>query len=175
MSINVPARAFLIICTCMTVTACGGWQMRGTQIAALGIDIVDLRASGAPTLAVELRRQLVNSGIRVGGSATQADATILVSDEVFDRRVLSVDANTGKVREVEVGLQVSFQLLGPDGSEVIPMDNLQWERDFVFDELALLGTVEQERVLRSDLTEDAAHSILLRLEAIRAAPQTAPR
>jgi len=43
---------------------------------------------------------------------------------------------------------------------------LNWVRDLIFDETALLGTNEQEQVIRRGLAEDAAKTVVLRLEAI---------
>jgi LPS-assembly lipoprotein len=169
MSITIARFTTLLLCA--SLASCGGWHLRGSQFAELGVSAIELRTSGAPTVDAELRRALSDSGVSVTNQAGKADAILVVSDEAFDRRVLSVDAATGKVREVEIGLRVAFQLLRPDGLEVTPLDTVQWERDFVFDELALLGTVEQETLLRQSLAEDAAYSLLLRLDALRTTTQ----
>ncbi|MCP5145036.1 MAG: hypothetical protein H6978_09455 [Gammaproteobacteria bacterium] len=160
-------RKLLLVLVSVALSACGGWHLRGTQLAELGIRSVELRTSGAPILGNQLRQALLYSGVTVNGRNATPDVSMIVSNEQFDRRVLSVDAETGKVREVEVGLRVDFQLLDAQGLPLTERRQLEFERDFVFDELRLLGTVEQENLIRQALAEDAANSLLIRLDAVR--------
>jgi outer membrane lipopolysaccharide assembly protein LptE/RlpB len=99
-------------------------------------------------------------------SKSDVQAVIELSEEEYDRRVLSVDPDTGKVREVELGLEVKFSVRGRDGKLLIPPERLSWVQDFVFDENSLLGTTERESIIELELAQDAARSIMLRLETI---------
>jgi LPS-assembly lipoprotein len=159
-------RTAIIAVLCVAVSGCGGWHLRGTQWAGSGLERIELRDSGAPSVAAQIRTVLGHSGIALVTAGTPADATIVIGNEIFDNRVLSIDAVTGKVREVEVALQIEFELLDGQGQTVIAPQTMQWQRDYVYDEAALLGTYEQDSVMRRNLVEDAATVILLRLEAL---------
>jgi outer membrane lipopolysaccharide assembly protein LptE/RlpB len=79
---------------------------------------------------------------------------------------LSVDPISGKVREVEVGLEVGFSVRAKDGKLLAPFQKMRWVQDYVFDESSLLGTYEQQSTIQGELSQDAAATILLRLETI---------
>lgn len=145
--------------------ACGGWQLRGAQLERLGVNAVQVRSQGAPVMKSALERVLVDSGVAIDAGAA-SDVVFVISNEELDRRILSVDPNSGKVREVEVAISVEVETLGRDGRALLPADRIALERDFVFDEQALLGTVEQESLLQRYLAEDIARSLLLRLDTL---------
>ncbi|MBT8445525.1 MAG: hypothetical protein HKO62_14030 [Gammaproteobacteria bacterium] len=165
---GLPVRALwlaMLVAIMAALSACGGWQLRGAQLERLGVDAVQVRSQGAPVMKAALERVLTNSGVEIGAGAA-SDVVFVISNEELDRRILSVDPNSGKVREVEVGISVDVQTLGRDGRALLPADRIVLERDFVFDEQALLGTVEQESLLQRYLAEDIARSLLLRLDTL---------
>ena len=151
------------------LSACGGWSIRGTEGSRLPVEAVNLSAAGAPELGNAIRRRLIEFDIDLV-KAADAEATIELRNEEFDRRVLSVDPETGKVREVELRLTAMLTVRPSDGTVAIGPERIQYERDYVFDEVSLLGTVEQESQLRRGLADDAALTILLRLESINPDP-----
>jgi LPS-assembly lipoprotein len=156
------------------LAACGGWHLRGSQVKALGIERVRLRASGAPMVEARLRELLGFGEVAIVDGAAQADATIVIGDEAFATRVLSIDPQTGKVREVEIGMQLAYELLDAAGQVAVPRQTQQWVREYVYDESSVLGTTEQEGLLRRNLVEDAAALILLRMQTLRPASGKPP-
>jgi outer membrane lipopolysaccharide assembly protein LptE/RlpB len=147
------------------VSGCSGWHLRGTRADALPLESAYLSASTAPTLRRAVVRELGYNGVKLRPKK-DAQATIELTDESFDRRVLSVDPDTGKVREVELGLEVGLLVRGKDGKILVPPEKLSWVQDFIFDESALLGTTEKAKTIKRELSDDAAQTILLRLETI---------
>jgi LPS-assembly lipoprotein len=174
MNVRLLSRAALCCCLGIALAACGGWHLRGSQVKALGIERVNLRAIGAPMIEARVRELLGYGDVTIVGGATPADATIALSNESFATRVLSIDPQTGKVREVELGLQLSYELLDAAGQVAVPMQTQQWIREYAYDESSVLGTVEQESVLRQNLVEDAAALILLRMQTLRPVVRQAP-
>jgi len=144
---------------------CSDWYLRGTRTSSVPIESAHVSAATAPKLRYQVVSQLNLRGVRQA-SKKNAQATIELTNENFDRRVLSVDPDTGKVREVELGLEVGFSVRAKDGKILSPPEKLTWVQDFVFDEASLLGTVDQATVIQRELSEDAAQTILLRLETI---------
>ena len=163
----------VVLLLALSLSACGGWSLRGTRTDAVGVDSVYVSGKGAENLRRALITELHNSGVRLNRSRTEAGAVIELSNESFDRRVLSVDSNTGKVREIELGLEVVFSIRGRDGKLLVPPERFTWAQDYVFDENSLLGTNERATIVERELAEDAAQSIRLRLETIDFSAQNA--
>lgn len=168
------AKVLLILLAILGLSACGGWSLRGTR-DAVSVDSVYISSKGASTMRRALTTELINSGVRLNRKRTEAGAVIELSGETFDRRVLSVDSDTGKVREIELALEVVFSIRGRDGKLLVPPDRLNWAQDYVFDENSLLGTNERARLVERELADDAAQSIRLRLETIDFSVQNAAR
>ena len=157
--------AFLGLSISCLLSACGDWHLRGTRTDLVSIKTVAINGTSAPVLTRALTRELGLSGVSVR-KRQDAEAVLELTREEFDRRVISVDPDTGKVREIELSLEVGITVRNKDGELLTPYQNLNWVRDFIFDETALLGTNEQEQVIRRGLAEDAAKTIVLRLETI---------
>lgn len=159
------ALVFLSLAAPCLLTACSDWHLRGTRTDLVSIKTVAINGTSAPVLAQALRRELALSGVSVR-KRQEAEAVLELTREEFDRRVISVDPDTGKVREIELSLEVGITVRNKEGELLTPYQNLNWVRDFIFDETALLGTNEQEQVIRRGLAEDAAKTVVLRLETI---------
>ena len=147
------------------LSGCSDWYLRGTRTSSVPIESAHISAATAPQLRVQVESELRLRGVTLA-SKKNAQATIELTNENFDRRVLSVDPDTGKVREVELGLEVGFSVRAKDGKILSPPEKLTWVQDFVFDEASLLGTIDRATVIQRELSEDAAQTILLRLETI---------
>jgi len=165
----VHRREISIVCLCLVVLSlggCGDWYLRGTRPSAVAIESAHVSAATAPRLRRALIRELRYSGVAVGSQAG-SQAIIHLVDESYDRRVLSVDPDNGKVREIELGLEVNFSVRSKDGKLLVPSEKLTWVQDYVFDENSLLGTTERASIIERELAEDAAQTILVRLETIK--------
>ena len=156
-------RVVSVIVVAASLSGCSDWQLRGARTIAIKSALVN--AATAPRLRVAVRRELSYSGVNVSPSGDY-QVKIELNEESFDRRVLSVDPDNGKVREVELGLEVSFSVRGKDGKLLVPAQKLTWVRDYVFDESSLLGTTERADIIERELAEDAAQTIVRRLEMI---------
>lgn len=147
------------------LAGCSGWHLRGTRTNAMALESVHVSDERAPRLSAAVAKELRLSGVKLA-SKKDAQATIQLNDEDFDRRVLSVDPDSGKVREVELGLEVRFSVRSKDGKLLVPPEKLSWVQDFIFDETSLLGTTEKASIIERELSEDAAQTILVRLETV---------
>jgi len=164
---RVPwSRTVLLACCVLTMSACGGWYLRGTQTSQLAVRKVFVTSDSGSYLYSWFLTHLSHSGIGVVANREQAEAVIELRRERYDRRVLSVDDETGKVREMELGLEVEITVRGPGGELIAAPERVSWTQDFVFDEASLLGTEEVETTIRYELAKDAARALMFRLETI---------
>ena len=97
-------------------------------------------------------------------SKKEADYVINILNERFKRKVISVDPANGYVREVELSLTCEISVRDKDGKLVIPRQILRFSRDYYFDELSAEFTADNRQVLENDLANNAAESIVLRLD-----------
>ena len=145
------------------VSGCG-FQLRGSA------DLKGLKSvridSGSELLREELTVFLEDGGvILVEDKKLPVDGVLRAYEEAYERRVLSVDSNTGKAREYELAYSVEFNLTDAKGKTLVPGQAVRLVRDFVFDEDAVIGKSREEDVLRRELRRDGAQQILRRLQA----------
>lgn len=159
-------RNSLLWVSLITLTACG-WHLRGTGPDALAerVQKIAVRDSTVPEVGAQVRLILRRSGVSLVGDAN-AQAILSLSRERYDTRVLSVDPDTGKATEYEVGYQIMVSVTRPDGTVLLAPEALELNRDYTFDETAVLGKYAEENLLRNEIRVEAAESIVRRLDSI---------
>ena len=156
--------SFLLLVSA-SIAACG-FQLRGTNLEGLRNSKVYIQSSGTSTLATELRQQLLYSDVPITKSSSEADYIIAISNERFDRKVLSVSANTGKVEEYELLYRADLTVTGPDGKQLIKSEPVAAQRDYVFEEGSVIASFDQEQILQREISKHAASTVLRRLQAV---------
>lgn len=169
------SRAFALGLLLALLGGCGGWHLRGTGPRGALEYSVYVAAGAANEVGRALRLQVINRGGRITNKRDRADLVVDISGERFERRTLSVDPNTGRVREIELVLHTAFAVRTPRGTLLVPREELIWQLDYVFDESAVLGNVEQDQIIQRDLAETAATAIALRLQMLELPSEDAER
>ncbi len=153
----------LTVATLALLLAACGFQLRGSYQVPEALDPVEVRGPVSP-LTQELVLALRSSDVQVVSDPKLARAVIRVLNEVFDRRVLSVDG-TGKVVEFELTYRVVFDVVDPQGQPMMPRENLLMTRTHTNPDVETLGKREEELLIRSDMQRDLAERILSRIWA----------
>lgn len=153
----------------VTVVGCG-WHLRGTGEMTGNIRHIFVEQSRSPLVSTALYNEIFHRGLKWEATRKAAEVIVKLEDEHFERRILSVDPATGKVREVELILTTHFSVRSAGGKILIPREPLVWQLDYVFDEGALLGTVEQDSAIQLDLSNTAATSLMFRVASIKLPP-----
>jgi outer membrane lipopolysaccharide assembly protein LptE/RlpB len=78
------------------------------------------------------------------------------------RSLLSVSPKTGKAREINLKLDVTFSMRSKDGTLLIAEQVFSAERDFIFDETSVYGSNENSAVLKEALAKLVAIEIAVR-------------
>ncbi len=150
-------------------------------VASLGLNACGFHLRGSPPLPDdagpvylktpsdvlfdELAVYLRDSGATVIRNQEGADTVLDLSKEIFTRRTLSVDPDTGKEREFELSYSISFELRKSDGTVLVGLQTVSLVRDYVFDADQVIGKSREQNVLRKEMRRDAAQQILTRLSA----------
>lgn len=159
--------ALLAVTGVSSLAGCGGWYLRGTRKNVLGeVKRIFVSTPTRNLLYSYFITELSYINVSVVADRSQADVIVELAEERYERRVLSVDPDTGKVREVEVTLSTQIAVRSKDGSLISAPERFRWTEDFVFDEGSLLGTVEVEQNLRVEMSKAAGRALVLKLETI---------
>lgn len=158
-------QCILIFILLVCISACG-FQLRGSNLEAFKGSSIFIQAGGGSDLALELRRQLSFAGVNVIHSAGNADYVIQLSNEIFDRDVLSVSSETGKVEEYELTMNSNLTVTGSDKQRLVSDEIISARRDYIFDQDSVLGKFDEEQKIREEMRQQLAASIIRRLRAV---------
>ena len=155
------SRCLVLALSIITADGCG-YQLRGA--VSLPSDLDAIYVDGPPRIGGALAQVLESGGIRVQSTRESAKALLRLSEERFNRRVLSVNPDTGKESEFELAYEVTFQVIDGGGEELVPRQTVSLLRDYVFDTDAVLGKSREQSVLYAEMRRDAAGQIARRIE-----------
>jgi LPS-assembly lipoprotein len=113
----------------------------------------------------EFERRLTGSGARLQERAIDSSATVAVTRDEVQRRVLSVSASNIPT-EYELTYTVTIAVQA-GGREVLSPQTLSLTRDYSFDENALLAKENEEDVLRVQMARDLAAIATRRLTSLK--------
>ncbi len=147
-------------CLLVFLQGCG-FQLRGATPEAKNMPLTYVEGAAAS----QLRAQLSHVD-KITENAEAAQVVLTLLNENFDRRVLSVGAIRGKVREYELHYVVNFEVRDKAGKELLSAQTINLTRDYLFDETQVLGSDTEETILRRDMVRDAAGQIMRRLQAL---------
>ncbi|MGQ0657412.1 MAG: LPS-assembly lipoprotein LptE [Chromatiales bacterium] len=160
-------RIALLPALLLVLNGCG-YHLRGSTGESWNLGRVYIQHEGTGGLSYEVQRLLVLGDVTFARSAAQADTIVSFVREDQERRVLSVDPRTGKVREYELIMEAVLRVTQPTGKVLIDDDSVVLQRDYVFDETVALAEYAEETTLFRELREDMAAAVLRRLQALNA-------
>ena len=163
--IGTSSGGFRILVLALAIVAAGGcgYQLRGAVSLPPALD--GIHVTGPAGIGDALTQMLESGGAGVRPERESAKAVLWLGRERLTRRVLSVDPDTGKEREIELAYSVAFRVAGGDGEELMPEQTVSLLRDYVADADAVLGKSREEDVLREEMRRDAAGQIMRRVVA----------
>ncbi len=141
-------RHILLLSSLLAAAACL------SPVTTLSRQRVALQVTNAARITDELRAQLQAQGATLVKPGEHPDLLLRLSDERFERRLLSVLPESGKAAEYE--LQYSVQLETETGQR-----SIQVIQDFTYGEEPGLAKRGEEELLREDLLRRAAYLVLL--------------
>ena len=145
------------LCSC-------GFQLRGQ--VTMPFASVFVSTPGTSIVATEIRRELTNSPTKLMPSAKDADAQLNIIEDRRDRQILSL-SGAGRVREYELKLRVSYQVVDSKGIVFIPTSEIQLSRILSYDDSRIIAKQQEEALLYQDMERDAVGQILRRMTAIK--------
>ncbi|WP_206999250.1 LPS-assembly lipoprotein LptE [Trinickia mobilis] len=156
-------RSFLTLaCSVMMLSACG-FQLRGQQDYAFK----RLAISGAPAPVAARLTRMVQGGSDtvVVDSTANADAILTMSE---GRGISTLTMNSqGLVEEYQISYSLSYQLVGKDGTLLIPPSVISLNRAMTYSNQYATAKVQEADLLFADMQNDAVDQLTRRLSLVR--------
>lgn len=118
----------------------------------------------------ELTQTLESAGVDLNGDA---ELVLLIHNEKQGRRVLSV-GSSGKVNEYELQYELLFSVRDKQGEYLLDNERITQQRDYEFDEAAVLAKGEEEQRLFDFMRRMSIQSLMRRLHAVAATKTETP-
>ncbi len=157
-------RLFTLLIISGLISGCG-FHLRGSGPGALDVSSIYVDESNARKLADQVKTQLDSIGVALTATPESAEYVLQLSNERQDRKVLSVSSTTGKVEEFELIYSATMSVLNANGDYLSRNQTVSARRDLAYDETAVLGKFDEERILQEGLRQQVASSVLRRLNA----------
>ena len=150
-----------------TLAGCG-FRMRGSftySFKTLYTNFLD-----NSTLGNEFKRVIAADGqVALISDPSQADKAQVVLEVLNEQRekVVVGLTSSGQVREFQLRIRFKFKLRTPIGKDLIPETELLVQRDFSFNESAVLAKEAEESLIYRDMQTDMVQQLLRRLSAVK--------
>jgi len=156
------ALATLAVAAAATLVACG-FHRRIAQ--PLNYERIALSGfADRSTMADEIRRALPSTA-HIVQSVLQSQVVI---EAVEDTQKTTVEASTafGQVRELELHVKLRYRVLDPNGTELLPLADVERFRDMTYDEKDALAKDTELKALYRDMQSDMAYQLVRVLAAV---------
>jgi len=156
------ALATLAAATAATLVACG-FHRRIAQ--PLNYERIALSGfADRSTMADEIRRALPSTAHVV---PSVLDSQVVI-EAIEDTQKTTVEASTafGQVRELELHCKLRYRVLDPNGTELLPLADIERFRDMTYDEKDALAKETEQKALYRDMQSDMAYQLIRVLAAV---------
>jgi len=165
-SMNRSILTSFVIFSLIVLAGCG-FHLRGSanlvdSLKVMYVQGVNLKQG----LGLALKRNLTSNDVLVLASYQADNAVLTIIENKVERRVLSVGSDA-KVSEYELFGTVKFNISDKNGQLLAENQNVEARRDYQFDQDQVLGKEEEERLLREELNQQLAQSIVRYLSALK--------
>jgi LPS-assembly lipoprotein len=163
--VQTPRRrraAFLALAVAATLAGCG-FHLRIPQ--TLNYQRIALSGfADRSTMADEIRRALP-AGARITSNVLESQVVV---EAIEDTQKTTVEASTafGQVRELELHVKLRYRVLRPDGTELLPVADLDRFRDMTYQESEALAKDTELKALYRDMQSDMAIQLVRVLAAV---------
>jgi LPS-assembly lipoprotein len=164
MSLFKTSRNLFLIALVGTASACG-FQLQGALTTPAEMQRTYIATDDRRSLFYrELRTQILTSGVELVDSPARATATLSISFDATDQRVLSVSARNVPT-EYEVYYTIAYSLSSGKNILLQPQE-LTLTRDYTYDSTLVLGKAREEELLREAIVKDLVRVVLKQIATL---------
>jgi LPS-assembly lipoprotein len=156
--------ATLVLTGAVLTTACG-FKLRGQVEFPPELNPIMIQPAGGSAVGAAITERLRGSQVRLTAQPQDARAIIRIGNEARSSRVGAVD-RYGKALTYELHFQVSFDVVAPDGEQLVPARTIDVVRNQDNPDVEVLGKQLEADMIYEDMVQDAATRILGSLRAM---------
>lgn len=151
-----------------------GFHLRGNELSA-NFETVFLSSTRAVTIERELARSLGFAGVEVVTDRSAADVVIDLTAQLDGRRSISV-TERARTAEYEISLEIRYRVIGREPAETVLVKDrsIRVARTYRLDRNNIVGSSEEQTLLRSEMEQDVVQQILRSLDAATRNRASAP-
>ena len=154
----------LIILSCLIASSCG-YELQDTSALANKSGNVFLETTDRYSSFYRiLKNTLKSNGITLSESKATADTIIIISNDDFKERVITV-SSSNYPKEFEINLEVTWSLIHQNQS-IIENSEYKEVADYSFDRNQILGKENESKFIKESLAEQVVDKILLRINEV---------
>lgn len=157
-------QGWLVLGLLLSLNSCG-FHLRGSL--GFQLSLVHIESEAADQVAAAVKHTLGAEGVKIVPIPNAAQAILQLRHETLNRRILSVSAISGKLREIELDYRVEMTVHKPTGEVLLKPSVIELSRDYSFDETAVLAMATEEQVLREELFRSVVEQVIRRLQALK--------
>lgn len=160
---------FILIITTMIVSGCG-FHLRGMINVPTWINNISIIVEQAHReLAPQIQSQLQAYSIYVNPNPALARYWLIIESDSTQQNITSVSSSTTP-RQYQLIYTVQFKLQRAKGEDIIPSTQIVTTRQVTINSNRILGSNEEEELLKGDMRRDAVIQMLNRIS--RSLPET---
>ncbi|WP_455210747.1 LPS-assembly lipoprotein LptE [Kaarinaea lacus] len=160
-------RSLIATLALLFVTNGCGFHLRGSVELPPTLSAIYVEPQQAPLITEAIKQAFTEQKLEPVQEKAQAQVVINVSQERYQRRVLSVGAS-GNVQEYELNYAVNLGILDAKGEPLADPQILRVSREMRYDSAEVVAKAGEEEQLKSEMIADAARQIIRRLQFIEA-------
>ncbi|MDP6264157.1 MAG: LPS assembly lipoprotein LptE [Pseudomonadales bacterium] len=155
---------WILLLAVLSLDGCG-FHLRGSGRSATQLDMLHVTAFNAyGELVQKLESVLTEAGVEIEPDKSVAPYSLRIISEKNTRRAATTTSRI-TVAEYELRLLVEFQLENRAGDLIIAPASLVTERVYTLDQANLMGSNEEEELLREEMQDEIIEQIIRRVEA----------
>ncbi|HTV85719.1 MAG TPA: LPS assembly lipoprotein LptE [Dyella sp.] len=148
----------------LALAACG-FHLRGSAALPKGMERVHLTVGGGGDFQRKLARALLASNVVLEDKPGPGIAELHVPAQNFTMQILTVNG-AAQVTEFAVHYHVMFTATDSNGATLVPVENIDLQREFSYDAGQPVGTAAQVEQIQASLIDDSVQALLFRLQAV---------
>jgi LPS-assembly lipoprotein len=150
----------IILCVFLFLSACG-YHLRGDIDLPKGMENIYM-ASASSTLQQEMKKALKSSQGKLVSTEAEAGLIIKFASEEMTSQVTSLNT-AGRANEFQLIYRLAFSLYEPSGKPLLTEQNINIKREYFNDQTDILGKSNEEKVIRTEMYQQAVNSIMSRI------------
>jgi LPS-assembly lipoprotein len=155
---------WILLLVTLVLFGCG-FHLRGSGQISTQLDMLHVTAIDAyGGLVQKLESVLTQAGVAIERDKSLAPYSLNIISEKNTRRAATTTSRI-TVAEYELRLLVEFQLEDRAGDVIIAPSSLVTERVYTLDQANLMGSNEEEELLREEMQDEIIEQIIRRVEA----------